>query len=117
MAKKETVKKKVATKKAAVKKTAKKVVKKVLDKTDLDEKIIAEYKENKTLYDNILCHIKCYGGYLLAVGAGCCFGVDFKLGLALFLVAGFWAWYNNCACKPCKGGSCSSCDNGKCCNG
>ena len=87
MAKKETVKKKVATKKAAVKKTAKKVVKKVLDKTQLDEKIVAEYKENKSLYDMILCYIKCYGGYVLAVGAGCSFGISFKLGLALLVIA------------------------------
>ena len=67
--------------KKAVKKTAKKVVKKVLDKTDLDEKLVAEYKENKTLYDTIICYIKCYGGYLLAIGAGCSYGVNIKLGL------------------------------------
>ena len=40
---------------------AKKVIKKILDKTDIDEKLIAEYKENKSLYDMILCYIKCYG--------------------------------------------------------
>ena len=54
MAKKEEVKKKVATKKKAVKKVAKKVVKKVLDSTELDEKIIAEYTENKPVYDQLL---------------------------------------------------------------
>ena len=43
-------------KKETVKKTAKKVVKKVLDSTELDEKLIAEYKENKTIYDMILCY-------------------------------------------------------------
>ena len=32
------------TAKKAVKKTAKKVVKKVLDSTELDEKLVAEYK-------------------------------------------------------------------------
>ena len=32
---------------------AKKIIKKVLDKTDLDEKLIAEYNENKTLIDSI----------------------------------------------------------------
>ena len=104
-------------KKETVKKTAKKVVKKVLDSTELDEKLIAEYKENKTIYDMILCYTKCYGGYVLAVGAGCSFGLSLTLGLSLLIVSGIWAWYNNCACKPCKGGSCSSCDNGKSCNG
>ena len=44
------------------KKAVKKAVKKVLDKTELDEKLIAEYKENKTLIDSILCYVKCYGG-------------------------------------------------------
>ena len=67
MAKKATTKKKATPKKAAVKKTVKKVVKKVLDKTELDEKIVAEYKENKGLYDKALCYVKCYGGYVLAV--------------------------------------------------
>ena len=60
-----------------LKKTAKKVVKKVLDKTDIDEKIIANIDENRSLYNKILCYIKCYGGYVLAVGAGCAFGVNF----------------------------------------
>jgi len=117
MAKKEAIKKKVATKKTAVKKTVKKVVKKVLDKTDLDEKIVAEYTENKTMYNTIFCYAKCYGGYILAIGAGCSFGVNLKLGLALFLCTAVWAWWSNCSCKPCKGGNCSLCGNGKCCNG
>tara|TARA_B100000287_G_scaffold423936_1_gene467872 strand:+ start:467 stop:793 length:327 start_codon:yes stop_codon:yes gene_type:complete len=104
--------KKVAKK--AVKKTAKKVVKKVLDSTELDEKLVAEYKENQTLYDTILCHIKCYGGYVFAVGAGCSFGVNFKLGLALFLVAAGWA-YAVRRCKPCcKGGTCEPNDSNCC---
>ena len=115
MAKKETVKKKVATKKAAVKKTAKKVVKKVLDKTQLDEKIVAEYKENKSLYDMILCYIKCYGGYVLAVGAGCSFGMNLKLGLALFVVAGIWAYWQVCKCKACKANSATCNADGTCC--
>ena len=38
--------------KKKIKKTAKKVVKKVLDSTTIDEKLVAEYKENKSLYDN-----------------------------------------------------------------
>ena len=89
-----------------IKKAAKKVVKKVLDKTELDEKLIAEYKENKSLYDAILCYTKCYGGYVLAVGAGCLYGVNIWWGLGLTVAAGLWGWKVNCACKPCKGGSC-----------
>ncbi len=104
--------KKATTKKAAVKKTAKKVVKKVLDKTDLDEKIVAEYKENQSLYDLILCYIKCYGGYVLAVGAGCAFGVNLKLGFGLLGIAAFWAYWQVCKCKPCKDDKCS--DDCKC---
>ena len=59
------------------KKAVKKVVKKVLDKTDIDEKIVEHIDENRSLYNLILCYIKCYGGYALAVGAGCLFGVNF----------------------------------------
>tara|TARA_R100000908_G_C3724677_1_gene126199 strand:- start:329 stop:613 length:285 start_codon:yes stop_codon:yes gene_type:complete len=88
------------------KKAVKKAVKKVLDKTELDEKLIAEYKENKTLIDSILCYVKCYGGYLLAVGAGCTFGVSLLWGTILLVGAGIWGWKVNCACRPCKGGSC-----------
>ncbi len=62
--------------KKAVKKTAKKVVQKVLDSTELDEKLIAKYNENKSMYDLIACHIKCYGGYVVAVGSGCLMGVN-----------------------------------------
>lgn len=115
MAKKETVKKKVATKKAAVKKTAKKVVKKVLDKTQLDEKIVAEYKENKSLYDMILCYTKCYGGYVLAVGAGCSFSASLTLGLSLLAVAGIWAYWQVCKCKACKVNSATCKADGMCC--
>lgn len=83
--------------KKAVKKTAKKVVKKVLDKTNIDEKIVAEYKENKSLYDTILCYIKCYGGYALAVGAGCLFGVSFWWGLGFLAASAGWAyWVTHC---------------------
>ena len=99
MAKKTTTKKKVATKKAAVKKTAKKAVKKVLDSTTIDEKLVAEYKENKSLYDTIACYTKCYGGYLLAVGAGCTFGVSLLWGTLLLLGAAGWA-YQVRHCKP-----------------
>ena len=93
--------KKTTTKKA-VKKTAKKVVKKVLDSTTIDEKLVAEYKENKSLYDMILCYIKCYGGYVIAIGAGCSYGVNIKLGLGLTIAAAAWAYWQVCKCKACK---------------
>ena len=103
------------TAKKAVKKTAKKVVKKVLDSTELDEKLVAEYKENKGLYDLILCHVKCYGGYVLAVGAGCTFGMSLLWGTILLVGAAGWA-YQVRRCKPCcKGGTCEpECDNTTC---
>ena len=97
--------------KKKVKKAAKKVVKKVLDKTQIDEKIVAEYKEIQSIYDTILCHCKCYGGYVLAIGAGCTFSVNIWYGLALMVGAGIWAYKVNCACKPCKK------DKDVCCNG
>jgi len=96
---------------ARKKKGVKKVVQKVLDKTDLDEKIVAEYKENKSLYDMILCYTKCYGGYLLAVGAGCIFGTSLIWGVGLLAAAAGWAYWATCSCKLCKGG------NYNCCNG
>lgn len=99
-------------KKATIKKTAKKVVKKVLDKTEIDEKIVMEYLDHKSTYDLVLCYIKCYGGYLLAVGAGCSFGVDWRLGLGLLITAAGWAYLTVCGCKLCKGGK-----KGSCCNG
>ena len=87
-----------------IKKAAKKVVKKVLDKTTIDEKIIANIDENRSLYNKILCHTKCYGGYLLAVGAGCSFGANFWVGLGLLAAAGGWAyWATHCNSKAnCK---------------
>ena len=48
-------------KKANAKAKLEKVVQKVLDSTELDEKIVAEYKENKSLYDMILCYIASAG--------------------------------------------------------
>ena len=95
--------------KKAVKKTAKKVVKKVLDSTTIDEKVVAEYKKNKSLYDLIVCYIKCYGGYVLALGAGCAFGVSLLWGSILLIGSAGWA-YNARHCKPsdecCKEGTC-----------
>ena len=96
--------------KKVVKKAVKKVVKKVLDKTTIDEKVIANVNENRTLYNTILCYIKCYGGYLLAVGAGCSFGANIWVGLGLIVAAGAGGWWSTCGCKLCKGG------NGSCCN-
>ena len=95
------------------KKKIKKAVKKVLDKTELDEKIVAEYKENQTLYDTIACYIKCYGGYLLAVGAGCTFGVSLLWGTILLAAASGWAYWQVCKCKACK----ANMPGGTCCNG
>ena len=87
-----------------VKKAAKKVVKKVLDKTTIDEKIIANIDENRSLYNKILCYIKCYGGYVLAVGAGCTFGANFWVGLGLLAASAGWAYWathcnNSAKCK------------------
>ena len=93
-----------------IKKTAKKVVKKVLDKTTIDEKIIANIDENRSLYNKILCYTKCYGGYLLAVGAGCTFGANFWVGLGLLVGAGAWAYWQVCKCKACKINSNTCCN-------
>ena len=43
--------------------------------------------------DKILCYTKCYGGYVLAVGAGCTFGVSFMWGTILLAGAAGWAYY------------------------
>jgi hypothetical protein len=88
---------------------AKKIIKKILDKTDIDEKMIAEYKENKPLYDMMLCYFKCYGGYVLAVGAGCTFSASLLWGTILLAAAGFWGWKVTCDCMPCKGGNTGAC--------
>ena len=74
-------------------KKLKKEIKKVLDKTDIDDKLVDAYQEAKAsgLLDKIKCYIKCYGGYVLAVGAGCLFGVNFWWGLGFLAVAGVWA--------------------------
>ena len=91
-------------------KKVKKAVKKILDKTTVDEKVIGHINENRSLYNKILCYTKCYGGYLLAVGAGCTFGVNFWVGLGLLVAAGGWAYWQVCKCKACKinmlGGTC-----------
>ena len=76
-----------------IKKTAKKVVKKVLDKTTIDEKIITNINENRSLYNKILCYAKCYGGYILALTSGYTFGVNIWVGLGLLLASAGWAWW------------------------
>lgn len=96
--------------KKKIKKTAKKVVKKVLDKTTIDEKIIANIDENRSLYNKILCYTKCYGGYLLAVGAGCTFSANFWVGLGLLVGASAWAYWQVCKCKACKVNSNTCCN-------
>ena len=83
--------------KRKAKKTVKKVVQKVLDKTELDEKLIAEYNENKGLIDKILCYTKCYGGLVLAVGAGCLFGTSLLWGTILLAAAVGWSYKFTCA--------------------
>jgi len=67
-------------------------IKEALEKTDVDDKILdalADAKESGLL-DKIKCYIKCYGGYVLAVGAGCLFGVN-GWGLGFLVAAGIWA--------------------------
>ena len=98
-------------KKANAKAKLEKVIQKVLDSTELDEKLISEYKGNQSLYDMILCYITCYGGYLLAVGAGCTFGVSLLWGTILLVGAIGWAYVTTCGCKLCKGGNTGCCKN------
>ena len=95
--------------KKAVKKTAKKVVKKVLDSTTIDEKIMENIDENRSLYNLILCYIKCYGGYLLALISGLVFSSNVWVGLGLLVAAGAWGWWSTCGCKLCKGSQKGSC--------
>ena len=84
----------MARKKGTKVKTA---VKKILDKTTVDEKVVAKYNEKKSLYDTIFCHIKCYGGYVVAVGAGCTFGANIWWGLGLLVASAGWAyWATHC---------------------
>ena len=53
--------------------------------------------------EKIKCYTCCYGGYVLAVGAGCYFATNLLAGLGLLVVAGYWAYQQrNC----CKNGTC-----------
>ena len=87
----------------------KKAVKNILYKTTVDEKIKNNIDENRSLYNKILCYTKCYGGYLLAVGAGCTFGANIWWGLGLLTASAGWAYWATCKGKPCKGGKCKEC--------
>ena len=75
-------------------KKLKKEIKKILDNTDIDDKLVDVYQDAKAsgLLDKIKCYVKCYGGYVLAVGAGCLFGVNFWWGLGFLTAAGVWAY-------------------------
>ena len=60
-----------------------------------------KYLEIKMNKDKVLCYVKCYGGYVLAVGAGCTFGASLVWGTLLLVGAGIWA-YQVRRCKPGK---------------
>ena len=68
-------------------------IKEALEKTDIDDKILDAYADAKEsgLLDKIKCYIKCYGGYVLAVGAGCLFGVNGWWALGFLITSGVWA--------------------------
>jgi len=76
----------------------------LLDKTEIDEKIVMKYLDAKEsgLLDKISCYIKCYGAYVLAVGAGCTFGVNNWIGLVLLGITAGWAWWTTRGCKSCN---------------
>jgi len=56
--------------------------------------------------EKIKCYVCCYGGYLLAVGAGCTFGTSLLWGTILLGAAGFWAYQQKTTC--CKNGTCNT---------
>ena len=59
--------------------------------------VIANIDENRSLYNKILCYIKCYGGYLLALISGLTFCSNIWVGLGLLAGAGAWAyWVTHC---------------------
>ena len=75
-------------------------IKEALEKTDVDDKILDAYTDAKEsgLLDKIKCYVKCYGGYVLALGAGCLFEVNAWWALGFLAVSGVWA-YKVAACK------------------
>ena len=67
------------------------------------EKINANIDENRSLYNTILCYTKCYGGYVLAVGAGCTLDSTWELGVTLLIASAGWAyWATSCPNKKCS---------------
>ena len=46
--------------------------------------------------EKIKCYVCCYGGYVLAVGAGCMFDSNLWVGVGLLAAAGFWAYKQRC---------------------
>ena len=68
-------------------------IKEALEKTDVDDKILDAYADAKEsgLLDKIKCYVKCYGGYVLAVGAGCLFGINIWWSLGFLIASGVWA--------------------------
>ena len=75
-------------------------IKEALEKTDVDDKILDAYADAKEsgLLDKIKCYIKCYGGYVLALGAGCLFEVNGWWSLGFLTASGVWA-YKVADCK------------------
>ena len=68
-------------------------IKEALEKTDVDDKILDAYADAKEsgLLDKIKCYIKCYGGYVLAIGTGYLFTINGWWGLGFLVAAGVWA--------------------------
>jgi len=60
----------------------------------------------KKIMEKIKCYLCCYGGHILAVGAGCMFGVNLLVGTLLLLGSGFWAYKQKTSC--CKNGTCKT---------
>lgn len=51
------------------------------------------------MMEKIKCYSCCYGGYVLAVGAGCTFGTSFLWGTILLAAAGYWAYKQRCCAE------------------
>ena len=56
--------------------------------------------------EKIKCYVCCYGGYLLAVGAGCTFGTSLFGGFVLLVGSAYWAYKQKTSC--CKNGTCNT---------
>ena len=68
-------------------------IKEALEKTDVDDKILDVYAEAKEsgLLDRIKCYVKCYGGYVLAIGTGHLFEINAWWGLGFLVATCIWA--------------------------